>query len=382
MRRGEGTILSIGKRIRERRKLLNLTQEDLAKKCGFASSQIVSQLEKGERDIKAWELARIADLLKVDFQYFFQRENPLRLSPILWRKEPGQDVKQKEAEFIQVCERYYQVEKLCGEEPECKLPRRLIDWAKFNFPEAYSLANEISRLLDLGSRPSSSLTEVLEKRFGVKIIYQDLGKSGSAASTWGYFGPAILMNSREAPWRRNFNFAHELFHLITWSDDLNDIKFSNEPLFRRIEQLAEYFASVLLLPAEAIELELNKMTKKLTYMDVVNIARDFDVSTSALLWRLVSLGHITRESAEKALADEYFKQLDKSTMSEKWWHYPYSLPERFVRLAFQAYQKGNLSRMLLAEYLNTSLIDLEETLAEYGLKEEEEAVYETPIDIA
>jgi len=41
-------------------------------------------------------------------------------------------------------------------------------------------------------------------------------EEGSAASAIGPFGPAILMNSKEAPWRRNYNFAHELFHLITW----------------------------------------------------------------------------------------------------------------------------------------------------------------------
>jgi hypothetical protein len=41
-------------------------------------------------------------------------------------------------------------------------------------------------------------------------------EEGSAASIWGPFGPAILMNSNEAPWRRNYNFAHEVFHLITW----------------------------------------------------------------------------------------------------------------------------------------------------------------------
>ena len=49
--------------IRARREALGLSQQDLAEAVGFGSHQIVSDLERGRRDVKAWELAKIADVL-------------------------------------------------------------------------------------------------------------------------------------------------------------------------------------------------------------------------------------------------------------------------------------------------------------------------------
>jgi len=53
-----GTVLA--QRVREARKRAGLTQEQLAEAAGFSAHQMVSQIEKGERDVKAWELANLA----------------------------------------------------------------------------------------------------------------------------------------------------------------------------------------------------------------------------------------------------------------------------------------------------------------------------------
>ena len=373
----------LGERIRERRTALGLSQDQLAKACGFASGQIISVIEKEGRRIKVSELARIADALRVDFDFFFQKEVSNVRAGILWRERPEVDGKIKEANFLRLCGRYHKVEKLCGESINCKISSMIkVDFDTLGFEDVSLVAqNEILPKLDLGSRPAASLTEVLEKRCGIKIIYQDLGEHGSAASVVGEFGAAILMNRREAPWRRNYSFAHELFHIITWDTETIQRQENDPPLWKKAEKFADYFASVLLLPAAIIEAELARKGNNLTYMDVVNISRNMDVSTSALLWRMVSLRYFKAETVEKVLSDPDFKNLDKSTMAEKWWE-PSPLPERFVRLAFKAFTQGNLSRMMLAEYLDTSLVDLDSVLADYGIKAEEEAVYETKISIA
>lgn len=57
-------------------------------------------------------------------------------------------------------------------------------------------------------------------------------------------------------------------------------------------------------------------------------------------------------------------------MSASWWEPP-TVPERFVRLAFVAYQKGRLSRARLAHLLDTTLPDVTETLLKYGLDDRE-----------
>jgi predicted HTH domain antitoxin len=47
-------------------------------------------------------------------------------------------------------------------------------------------------------------------------------------------------------------------------------------------------------------------------------------------------------------------------------------------LAFFAYQKGFMTRTLIAEYLETSLFDLSDLLMEYGLDEKENYEAEVP----
>lgn len=137
--------------------------------------------------------------------------------------------------------------------------------------------------------------------------------------------------------------------------------------WERLEKVANGFASCLLLPAEPVTVEFNKYAEggKISYTDLIGIARDFGVSTEALLYRLLNLKQVSQKSVDKALQDPIFREIDRSTMRECWW-YPLEIPERFVRLAFMAYQKGRLSRAKFSEMLDTSLLDLPEVLQDTG----------------
>lgn len=136
--------------------------------------------------------------------------------------------------------------------------------------------------------------------------------------------------------------------------------------------IANAFASAFLLPAEPVTIEVERYLEsgKIPHPDLIGIARNFGVSTEALLYRLLNLKRITRAAVDKAFKDPIFRNIDRSTMAACWWQPP-AIPERFVRLAFIAYQKGRLSRAKFSEMLDTSLIDLPETLQEYGLTDPE-----------
>ena len=127
----------------------------------------------------------------------------------------------------------------------------------------------------------------------------------------------------------------------------------------KFEKLANFFASCLLLPAECVLSAFTERLKesKISYADLVEIAREFDVSTEALLWRLVNLRQIDADNARKVLADPAFRDVDRSTMLDKWWT-PTDLSERYVRLCFLCFQKGQLSRAKLAELIGVSLAEL------------------------
>ena len=62
---------SIGIRIRERRRALNMSQETLAKKSGICRA-IISMLENGRRtDVRVSTLSSIAKALDADVNIFF-----------------------------------------------------------------------------------------------------------------------------------------------------------------------------------------------------------------------------------------------------------------------------------------------------------------------
>jgi len=250
-----------------------------------------------------------------------------------------------------------------------ELPQVDIDARSATVDDVQRIALDISRTLNLGSIPAASLSSVLENDYSVKVWYEDLGTNGSAASAFGEFGYGIVMHRLQPPWRRNFSFGHELFHLITRDSISPQEAATDSDLHERAEKLAERFAGMLLLPVDALgpEFDARRRRGRVTYTDAVEMARRFGVSTEALLWGLVSCGRITADDARKALADPAFRKRDRMSMSSHWWQPP-SMPERFVRLALLAYQKGKMSRGRLAEYLEVSLLNLPDTLAEYGLE--------------
>jgi len=348
---------TLGLRIKEARKRVGLSQHELSELLELEHGQIISQIESGERQVKAWELARISSILHTNMSDLL-KEEPLTEPVVLWREQPENNYHKIETEFIQRSRSYDLVEKLSGVGSKSQLRATDIPGDKLGYPEAAGLAGEVGKSMNLGRVPATSLTKVLEEDFGVKVFYRE-NLSGSAASAVGDFGQSILMNSSEAPWRRNYNFAHEIFHLVTWNS-MPPQRLRKEPELRdKFERLANYFASCLLLPAESVltAFQDKLREKKISFTDLIEIAREFDVSTEALLWRLVNLRQIDSEEVRRVLVDPAFRELDRATMAGRW-STPWDLSDRYVRLCFLCFQKGQLSRAKLAQLLGVSLADL------------------------
>jgi len=371
----------IADRLKLARTRLKLTQEGLAERVGFQNRQTIGQIENCEREVKAWELSALARALHVQIGYFFVPDE-LRAQPsVLWRERADVAV-EEEAAFLNKCDQYAMLERL-NDLPEAerfpKLPSQL-GAETFSYDDAARLADQCAKLFELGSQPADSLVSVLENRFRVKIWYLPLTRKGSAASTCGAFGYGILMNSDEAPWRRNFNFAHEVFHLLTWDCLTATLLESDTELKKRAESLANAFAAQLLLPADELIQEFKRRIEnnKISYLALIEIARLYGVSTEALLYRLSNLRQLHRDVVKATLDDTGFRDLDRSTMRSNWGTPP-AIPRRFVELAFFAFKQGRLSRALLAEMLGVSVLELEAKLQEYELSEA--GVYEGEISV-
>jgi len=345
----------LGNKIREARERLSWSQTRLAEAVGLGSPQIVSTIENGQRELKAWELFKIAKALHVSVEQLLNPNATPEPVP-QWRARPESEFREHEARFFQRCERYALVESWCGITEPQQLRPLSFQQSMPSFLQVRRDAENVRNALQLGSRPACSLSKILQEEFGVKIFCDDLGPNGAGFSVKGSFGYGILLNAANAPWRRNFSLAHELFHLLTW-DSLAPSD--------QCEKLADAFASSLLLPTETLlEMVSARLENGCIAIEkLVEIARDFDVSTEALLWRLVNLGRLEKEAVSGALQSDSFRSVDRAMRT---WDVAPMLPERYVRLCFLAYRKGKLGLAKLAEFLEKSLVDLASEIGEIG----------------
>ena len=124
---------------------------------------------------------------------------------------------QVQARLVELADQYHSLEVLCEQGSNFDLPCCGSDAKSFGFPAAARLARRVRNDLGLGDRPGQALLRVLEEVCNVKVFHLDFEPSGTAACTLTErYGAAVLLNARNAPWRRTFDLAHELFHLLTW----------------------------------------------------------------------------------------------------------------------------------------------------------------------
>lgn len=373
----------LANRLKKERESLDFTLKEVSEKLEFNNYQTLSSIEAGEREIKAWELAKLAEIYGRDIDYFLNLEAVQKEVRILWRSpETSPQKTTVERQFISICKRYQNLLKLL-EEPNIPKTGSKLNIDKHElltqsaFKEVENLATAYVRILDLGSRPACSLLKILEEEMGIKIIFLPLDSNISGGSTIDEeFGLAVLVNSNDPPWRRNFDLAHEFFHLITWNDFSPEEIYQNDSLGKnRIEQLADVFSSSLLLPENEVRDEFEKRTveKSISHLNLVHIARDFDVSIEALLWRLVNLDLLKRENIQEELEKGTIKDVDKKNRHSDWAETvkPH-LSNRYISLAIKAFHLGKISKGKLAEYVGENYSAIPSFLNKYGYDENED----------
>jgi Zn-dependent peptidase ImmA (M78 family)/transcriptional regulator with XRE-family HTH domain len=362
-------------RLKRAREAAGLALSDAATRLGFQNYQTLSSIEKGEREVKANELILFA-------KTYFCNLNSLLLGGdetqsavhFLWRKAPANEKKLEiEALIRQRIEQYQLLENLLGLEK--KGAGNFLQVSPENIRTNYeidTLANRVGNIFNIGGRPAFALQKVMEQMLGIKILFVELSEFGSAASTvHPEFGASIVVNCEEAPWRINFTLAHELFHILTWNICAPSEMEKNGILFGDIEKKADRFASTLLLPENEVRGELSsRLTDhKLTLSDLIDVAREFGVSTQALVYRMVTLRLIQWEQAEALVKSDDLLMLDRRSRKSEGDKIPVS--ERFILLAVKCLRKALISRGKFAELLNIDRVDIDEVIESYGLTEAE-----------
>ena len=358
-------------RLKTAREAVGLSLNEAAKRLGFPSYQTLSTIENGQREVKVSELARFARIYFCGLGDFLTGEEIKKDYAILWRNPPATDELKKEAEreIFSLCEQYHLLEQLLRIRSEKGFIEVTRESVRTNAAIS-RLAKETRTLMGLGQRPACSLHKVLEQEYGVKILYYHLACGSAASMVHPDMGKAVVINANEAPWRQNYDLAHELFHLILWKafsmEEMKDALF-----FADIEKKADRFASMLLLPEVEIRREIEQILENnshLTYSDIVDIAIDFGVSAKALVYRLAFINLINWETANAIAQDEELAEVSR----EK--RIPDIKPrrsDRFIALAVRCLRKGLISRGKFADLLNIDRSDIDNYIENTGMMESE-----------
>jgi Zn-dependent peptidase ImmA (M78 family)/transcriptional regulator with XRE-family HTH domain len=357
-----GTKMNIGAKLKFAREAIGYNLKKVENQTGIGTSSL-SEFENEKREPKFSQLNKLAEIYKRSID-FFLTDNLLAESMMIWRDGPSgiEEKKETEAEFRRLCQQYHKLELCTVEIRKAKLPQTDITRPEgFGFLQAESFARDVQNALRLGDIPSASLKKILEERFCVKIFHLEF--AGSVISTVSdEFGPSVLLNGRSVYWRRNYDLAHELFHLLTW----NIFRIKSEEPNEIEEKLANSFASNLLMPEESLKQRIAALVDRQEEAPldrVDDLAREFGVSLDAMVYRISTLFQIKKKDTEQYLAvAKQLAQSHKPRESDK----PETLPARYCDLAQRALRDGRLSLMQFAKYMGISYKKAQEYLTNDG----------------
>lgn len=346
--------MSLGSRLKWARETAGFTQRQLSEATEIGVSTI-SEFENDTRGPSALQMVQLAEALHRSTDFFHQPGEP-DTEVVLWRERPTDSPPERvQVKLIQLAEQFHRLEQICGNPEPPQLEFATGEAESFSFRQAESLAHSFRNRYALGERPGRILLRVLEDVIGVKVFFLDFEPSGTAACTLSEkFGAAVLLNRKNVSWRRNFDLAHELFHLLTWKIFRAPSSPTPNASTQREERLANHFAGHLLMPGEALQAAVTRQQrqrKTLDFDDLFDIARQFAVSVPAIIYRCQEEGIISNEAADRVRdrieGRMHFWEQRKNTPPPK-------RPFRFEALAFEAMGKGMMGTGKFAEYLGIS----------------------------
>jgi Zn-dependent peptidase ImmA (M78 family) len=176
------------------------------------------------------------------------------------------------------------------------------------------------------------------------------------------------INRRELPGRRHLDLAHELFHLLTWDAMPPQHVEEVAPKRRsRVEQLADSFASAVLMPAPVLDrfgewaaLENDDLIARLNAT-----ADELAVTASALRRRLMSLGRLHKSVGNRIPEDE-FRHGSRTKPAED--VLPPLFSQAFIEVVARAIDQGQVTVRRISHLLGLSADDLADLFKTYGIE--------------
>jgi Zn-dependent peptidase ImmA (M78 family) len=325
--------------------------------------------------VRSEELIELASLYGRPVSELLREREPVpafgvQLRGAMRRQPVDEDLAPYLDELERLCDDYVWLEELCS----APLRRHYPPEYDVSGADAELIAEDVAaserQRLGLGDGPLPDLRELLETQVGLRIFQPDLPSdvAGLFAFTEEH-GGCIAVNRRHPPERRRQSLGHEYGHFLTrrLRPEVTVLKrYARRP---REEIFAETFGRALLMHAGGLRrrfLDLERERKgSPTHGDLCRLAHAYGISVEAMTRRLEEIdlipagtwdrlrlaGFEVRE-ARRALGLEPLPAADKV------------VPPRFVFLAIEAWQDGELSEGQLAGLLRTDRIAARRLVAE------------------
>jgi Zn-dependent peptidase ImmA (M78 family)/DNA-binding XRE family transcriptional regulator len=360
---------SIGSRIRVLREKRGQSQDEVARLFGFKDRQTLSAIETGERKVSAEELVRAVQLFGVQLDYF---TDPFLLAgegAFSWRQSGVRPAALADYEID--AGRLVAAFRALGPQVgrEAPLLRHSLGLNRQSrLDEAAAAGERLAREFELGDVPAARLAEVMERALGILVLMVDTvdGVSGAACRLPEL--DVVLINRREPPGRRHFDLAHEAFHLLTWDAMPPEHVEEIAPKSRtRVEQLADRFASAVLMPAAVLgrfgDWEALKDDDLIARLNTT--ADALQVSASALRWRLVSLGRLEKSVGSRIPEDKLRHNGRTKPAKEP---LPPLFSKGFIEVVARAIDQGRVAVRRISYLLGLSIDDLADLFRTYEIE--------------
>ncbi|MBN1331366.1 ImmA/IrrE family metallo-endopeptidase [Candidatus Dojkabacteria bacterium] len=252
---------TIASTIREKRKKLGLSQDDLARLVGVASTTI-SMYEQGERKPELTVLKKIADALSIPLAELINIEIP--------RDNLNIALRSQNLDFDEV-------EKVKDYISELKYQKRLKSGTKPNKMRARKEASKLLRELKITEAPVK--LSVIVNYLEIDPIVGDENILKKTSAFIDLEDKLLVYKDSDPVVRKRFSVAHEIGHLVMGHDVKNDIFNIDSTDPREIE--ANMFAAELLMPYDWVKQDMQKHS-----MNIDGLSRKYWVSKEAMGWRL------------------------------------------------------------------------------------------------
>jgi Zn-dependent peptidase ImmA (M78 family)/DNA-binding XRE family transcriptional regulator len=354
----------IGARIKALREERKLSQDDLARMFGFKDRQTVSAIETGDRRLSANELLLAIEKLGAPLDYF---TNPFLLigeGQFSWRQSNVGHVQL--SAFERVAGRWIAANRRLAPEvgrPPPYLRQALKLIARSTFEDAMAAGERFAKGFELGPIPAKRLAEVMERKLGILVLMVDAIDRVSGAACRLPDLDAVIINRHEVPGRRHFDLAHELFHILTWDTmPPEHVEEASEVSRNRVEQLANNFASAVLMPASVLERFGVVGDDTVKWLNAT--ADALEVTATALKWRMVALGRLDQAQA-KAIPDAALRNNGHEAIRDE---PPPLFSKQFMEVIALAIKEGQISVRKAADVLDLSIDDLADLCRTYEVE--------------